>query len=106
MFAARIWNDFISWPEVEEIAETHVINTVPLLFDGKFKSADEITEWFETHIKEPSSIGGEREGFVMRFKDTFPADEFSAKVSKYVRANHVQTDQHWTRNWQPCKLKR
>ena len=36
-----------------------------------------------------------QEGYVIRLKDSFHYDEFGTSVAKFVRANHVQTDQHW-----------
>lgn len=45
-----------------------------------------------------------REGIVMRITDSFPIIEFPRCVCKYVRANHVQTDEHWTKNWKKAKL--
>jgi hypothetical protein len=35
---------------------------------------------------------------------SFTTDEFATCVFKWVRKGHVQTDQHWTRNWQRAKL--
>jgi hypothetical protein len=52
----------------------------------------------------PSALGGLREGFVVRPLEGFMEDDFSQKVLKFVRSNHVQTDEHWTRNWQKAKL--
>lgn len=95
---------FHDWDTVLFYAETIKVPTVPVLFRGRFRSTDEITEFFREELKQPSSIGGEREGFVMRWADMFFASDFPNYVCKYVRANHVQTDEHWTRNWQPCKL--
>lgn len=112
LFATRFYcevlkeDTFHEWDTTAWFADIFLggVQTVPVLFRGTFKSVDEITQWFKTHLSEPSSIGGEREGFVIRWADRFPAHEFSTKVAKYVRANHVQTDEHWTRNWQQCKL--
>jgi hypothetical protein len=36
-----------------------------------------------------------REGYVVRLTDSFHLDEFKNVVAKYVRANHVQTDERW-----------
>ena len=41
------------------------------------------------------------EGFVIRNIDQFKYEDFSKNVGKYVRSNHVQTDEHWTKNWRP-----
>ena len=30
----------------------------------------------------------------------FSHDEFKNNVGKYVRENHVQTDEHWTKQWE------
>lgn len=52
------------------------------------------------------------EGFVIRNSESFKTNdgailtqpnEFS-NVFKLVRAKHVKTDEHWTRNWKPAKL--
>lgn len=50
------------------------------------------------------AYGGEREGIVMRLACGFPAEEFSDNVCKSVRSGHVQTDEHWTSNWRPCRI--
>ncbi len=113
LFATRFVSDqeydkndmFQSWDAVEQFADEHLqVPTVPLLFRGSFTSIEEITAWFEQHLAEPSVLGGEREGFVIRHAASFKADQFAERVAKYVRANHVQTDEHWTRNWKECKV--
>lgn len=96
---------FSDWELVESHAQEIGVKTVPLLFQGRFRSTSDITDWFETHIQQPSQLGGECEGFVMRVEKSFDQEEFAHNVCKYVRADHIQTDEHWTRNWQPCKLK-
>jgi len=53
------------------------------------------------------------EGFVVRNGDSFTTNQGSIKVAsnefnnlfKLVRANHVQTDEHWTKHWKPARLK-
>ncbi len=44
------------------------------------------------------------EGVVTRNADSYSTDEFSKNVFKYVRKEHVKTDEHWTRNWRRAKL--
>lgn len=41
---------------------------------------------------------GDMEGYVVRLHEGFHHDVFYKSVGKYVRKNHVQTDEHWTRN--------
>ncbi|UUU24362.1 RNA ligase family protein [Streptomyces sp. DSM 40750] len=38
---------------------------------------------------------GRQEGYVVRVVDGFGAEEFGARVAKWVRAGHVRTDTHW-----------
>jgi hypothetical protein len=44
---------------------------------------------------EPSKCGGIREGVVARVQDEFLEIDFPNNVLKCVRANHVQTSEHW-----------
>jgi hypothetical protein len=37
------------------------------------------------------------EGYVVRLADSFTADNFQHSVAKFVREDHVQTDEQWTR---------
>lgn len=109
LFAVRLINNmsdqYLSWIDVEQYSKALGIPTVPVLFNGYFDTIDDITKWFRTNLKEPSSIGGDREGFVMRTFNGFDSSAFNTHIAKYVRPNHVQTDQHWKMNWKPCKLK-
>ena len=95
---------FASWDMVEEYAANLKMLPVPTVFRGEFDSVEDITEFFETEIGKKSALGGEREGFVIRYADSFDAKDFGSCVSKYVRANHVQTSTHWRVNWRPCRL--
>lgn len=45
------------------------------------------------------------EGIVTRNVADYSVADFADNVFKYVRKGHVQTDQHWTRNWKRAKLK-
>jgi hypothetical protein len=95
---------FWSWSGVKEFAMIYGLRTVPVLFEGTFDKLDHITDWFMTHVKEPSIYGPDREGFVMRTIDSFPFSEFGKHMCKFVRAHHVQTDEHWTKHWKPARL--
>ena len=80
------------------------IPVVPVLFRGCFRSVAEIRAFVDRAHGEPSALGGEREGVVLRLARGFPAAEFQDNVCKSVRVGHVQTDEHWTRNWKPCRI--
>ncbi len=97
---------FSSFVELEAYAGRKGLPVVPVLFRGRFDSVDEIRAFLQDAHKEPSALGGEREGVVLRLARGFPEREFPDNVCKSVRAGHVQTDKHWTRNWQPCRILR
>ena len=97
---------FASFAEVEAYARQREIPVVPVLFKGRFRSVAEIRAFFEHTHREPSVLGGEREGVVLRLERGFPVAEFSNSVCKSVRPGHVQTEEHWTRNWRPCRIAR
>lgn len=99
-------NEFLPWDEVVAEASKVGFNTPKELFRGKFNTIGEIKKWMDLHIDEKSSHGSELEGFVMRPVDSFKANKFSNVVAKYVRKGHVQTDEHWTKNWKQAKLKK
>lgn len=97
---------WMSWDDLETTGAAMNIPVVPVLFRGVFNSQKELVKWFEDQIKLPSRLGGDREGFVLRVTDFIPEEDFPRLVQKWVRRNHVQTNQHWKMNWQPCKLVR
>jgi hypothetical protein len=90
--AFSIWEEDIckSWDETKELALLLDMQTVPILYDGI---------WDEEKIKACwtglSKFGSTQEGYVVRLADSFKLNEFANSVVKYVRENHVQTDEHW-----------
>jgi hypothetical protein len=104
VFAVRVGDDWLSWDDVVAHAKSLDMLPVPVLFRGTFNNVKDITDFFESEISKPSMLGGPREGFVMRYAIGFTDDYFTTCTSKYVRRGHVQTDEHWTRNWQPAPL--
>lgn len=87
-----IW---LSWEEVELWAEEIGVPTVPVLFKGSVSSEKELQKLVETLMIQPSECGGIREGVVVRIQKPFEDYNFSHCVMKCVRANHVQTSEHW-----------
>ena len=95
---------FAAFSEVEDYARQRGIPVVPVLFKGVFESVAEIRAFMARARDDPSALGGEREGVVIRLVRGFPAAAFPNSVCKSVRAGHVQTDEHWTRKWRPCRI--
>lgn len=104
MFGVRDNNIWIPWEGVEEYSYLLDIPTVPVLFKGVINKEEELKDLVQNLVKEPSSLGGLREGIVVRNSSLFHNDHFANNVMKWVRKGHVQTDEHWTRNWIKAKL--
>ncbi|WP_145134569.1 RNA ligase family protein [Paenibacillus sp. Y412MC10] len=88
-----VWNEqnlCLSWDETVVWADRLGIPTVPLLYRGI---------WDEEAAKrcytKKSCCGGEQEGYVVRLASSFPYEQFRQSLAKFVRNNHVQTDEHW-----------
>lgn len=103
-FALRQGDQFAGWEAVVAYARSHDIPVVPVLHYGIFESRASLTDFLDEAHASPSLLGGDREGIVIRRAESFRIPDFGRFVCKSVRENHVQTDQHWTRNWQPCAL--
>jgi hypothetical protein len=105
LFGVRDNNIWVPWTKVEEYSYLLDIQTVPVLFKGVISSEKELKELTEKLASQSSELGGIREGIVVRNADMFHNDDFAENVMKWVRADHVQTDEHWTRNWRKATLK-
>lgn len=105
MFAVNDGDIWYSWNDVMEFANMLNVPYVPLLHHCTLHHEDEIEEIINSLMESHSFYGDcGREGIVMRVVDSFPITDFSHFVCKYVRANHVQTDEHWTKTWKKASL--
>ncbi|MFF2528045.1 RNA ligase family protein [Brevibacillus sp. NPDC058079] len=92
-YVFSIWNEnneCLSWDETVEWAELLGFKTAPVLYRGIWKE-----ETVKSCYTKQSVFGGEQEGYVVRITERFPYEDFKQSASKFVRKNHVQTDQHW-----------
>jgi hypothetical protein len=87
--------EWASWDEVSMYADELEFHTVPVLYRGIINNIQELRDITEQLAQEPSQLGTLREGIVIRASDTFNGSDFSKYVMKWVRANHVQTSEHW-----------
>lgn len=90
--AALVWWD---WDLVAAQAADLGLPTVPVLFRGEVRSEGELQRLTERLARAPSAFGGSREGVVVRLAGQFPEAAFGRSVAKWVRKDHVQTDEHW-----------
>jgi len=84
-----VWNaenEALSWEETKEWAELLGLAPVPQMFRG---------EWDEAHVRSIEVDTAIQEGYVVRLTDRFAYEDFPSSLAKWVRAGHVQTDQHW-----------
>ena len=88
-----VWNEHnncLSWDETVDWAERLHLSTVPVLYRGVW-SEEAAKACYTTQ----SRCGGEQEGYVVRLASAFAYEDFKRSVAKFVRKNHVQTDEHW-----------
>ena len=83
-------NRTLAWDDIEEWGSLLGLDVVPVLWRGVFDERRVMAE-----LAGPSRYGPEREGFVVRWAESFSYYEHHAATSKCVRAGHVKTDQHW-----------
>jgi hypothetical protein len=106
-FALRYGDgSFGSFREMVDYARSRAIPVVPVLFEGTFDSVQQVRDFVTEAHAQPSALGGEREGVVLRLAAGFPAPDFEHSVCKSVRVGHVQSDEHWSTRWRPCRLAR
>lgn len=105
-FALRVgaYGWWSSWDYMVQVCELIGIPVVPVLFRGTFPSAKALEDFVTECHRWPSVLGGESEGVVVRRTELIRPTDFSHKVGKSVRANHVQSEEHWSHNWKPCSL--
>ncbi len=88
-------NTWGSWEEVEMWAAELGVKTAPVLARQTVETEAALRTMTNTLASQPSCCGGPREGVVVRRVDAFPDLAFSTSLAKWVRADHVQTDDHW-----------
>lgn len=81
----------LSWDEVVEWAGLLDLPTVPVIWRGVWDRSEADAAWAEWR----PPYGPTSEGYVLRVTSSFVYRDFARSVAKWVRAGHVQTDQHW-----------
>lgn len=92
VFSAWQGKECLSWQDTEDICSILGLTTVPVLYKGPYdervwkSTGSDFIDRFNT---------GRAEGYVVRRTGEFPYEEFEQNVAKFVRPNHVQTDERW-----------
>lgn len=90
-YGFAIWDNdvLLSWAGTAYWFDVLHMTHVPVLYMGKF-NVTAIDQAFRDY-----SANRAVEGYVVRVADRIKAADFSTHVAKFVRSNHVQTDEHW-----------
>ena len=90
-----------SYEDVEVLAGVLEMATVPAICAGYAERTEDVERLVRdalasrTARASGSAFGPEREGIVLRRADGFYDVDFPLAVAKWVRAGHVNTDDHW-----------
>lgn len=104
LFAVNDGVNWYSWDDVKMMADIMNIPHVPELWRGMIYKEEELQKLVEKYVHESEWYGDIREGVVVRLTKSFPIEDFSKYVCKWVRKDHVTTDEHWTKNWKKAEL--
>jgi hypothetical protein len=127
-------NQWLSWSDVEQIANDLGLHTVPVLYRSSRSSRSrsssssssssssnsgsgsgsgsgrgntfDIERWMKRRSSMLSNVCtiNNPEGFVIRLEKSFNDNEFHQSMGKYVRFNHIQTDDTWRRTWKKATI--
>lgn len=84
-----VWNEqnqCLGWEETVDWSKRLGVSHVPVLYDGVFD---------EARLRAMSPDTSISEGYVVRLAREFSFEEFPEAVAKWVRRNHVQSEEHW-----------
>jgi hypothetical protein len=84
-------NNALEWDTLVDLSQDIGLTLAPVLYEGIFTM--DIKRMLEKD--NTSKYGREREGYIIRRREAFKMSEFNSNVAKFVRENHVQTDEHW-----------
>ena len=90
-YGFSVWNDenvSLSWDDTLLNFELFGITPVPTLYRGVYDESIIKGLW-------DSSMRDRVEGYTCRLVEAIPYNAFQLSMAKYVRENHVQTNDHW-----------
>lgn len=94
-------NVCLSWDDTLAVCEILGLETVPVIYRGPWDEAKIKGLWtgqgaFTTFaLEDGKKTPTAAEGYVVRLADSFNYHAFGSSVAKWVRKNHIQTDEHW-----------
>jgi len=101
------WEETVFYANLLDFPTVPVISTIKsddeCVFENEFINLTQRESTFgsvDIHTQEPCLM----EGIVTRNKASYAVNDFKENVFKYVRKDHVKTDEHWTRKWKRAPL--
>jgi hypothetical protein len=91
LFAVHDGHEVFSWDETLIVARMLDLLLVPTIT----RVANGLPEDFRSTPPQVSNYGDVIEGFVVRSAGRIPLKDWGRLAAKFVRAGHVQTDEHW-----------
>ncbi len=102
-YVFNVWDDTntcLDYGTTLEVCKEFGLVHVPVIYEGKYDEAILKNLPNTPEMKD-------HEGYVIRTYGSFKYEDFNSHVAKYVRDNHVQTDEHWMfQSVTPNKLKK
>ena len=114
VFGIRVLDKWLSWEEVQFYAALIEFPTVPEIAIVEPQEQQNFEEEILALVNQESEFQSvdvanqlpcTMEGIVSRNVEEYLVEDFPKNVFKYVRKDHVKTDEHWTRNWKRAPLK-
>lgn len=93
-YVFSIWNEkneCLSWDATVAWCKKLYFAHVPVLY----RAISIMKKVIRSCYNGTSLFGGIQEGYVLRLMDAFHYNDFSKSVGKFVRKDHVQSNQHW-----------
>ncbi len=89
-YGLSVWKNLrcLSWDQTLDVLEILEIPHAPVIYQGMYN--DQVILDIIDNLDLTKN-----EGFVVRAFDEFHYKNFNKNVAKFVRANHIQTDEHW-----------
>jgi hypothetical protein len=90
-YGFSVWreDDCLSWQSTVSFLNQYLIVIAPILYIGIWD------ELICKSLMKTQTDKGLMEGYVVRCTRSFKSNEFEKNVAKFVRKDHVQTDEHW-----------
>jgi len=95
VFGIYMEDTCLSWDDTVEFASMLGLETTPVLYRGPW-DIDKIKAcWTGNSFFGNGNEHDPQEGYVVRIANAFPYEKHSESTAKFVRKDHVQTDEHW-----------